>query len=375
MIYWRARTEGMKQQTMTRFEIASQRMLNQHIALPTYTRAVDVVAWLGAVQAQDYAGAKWALGLRLQGATDGSVEQAFNDGVILRTHLMRPTWHFVTPADIRWMLSLTAPRVHVANAYMYRKLELDNAVFKRSNAVLAKALQGGKHLTRDELREVLQRAHIATDGAFRMGYIMMRAELDGVVCSGARRGNQFTYALLEERAPDSKATIHERDEALAELARRYFSSRGPATVQDYAKWSGLTLADARKGLEESKAQLEQEVVGGQVHWFSTSNRVPTGVSSSAYLLSIYDEYVSGYKDRSALGDEAHAARLRAMGNALNYIIVIDGQIKGTWKRTLKKDAVVIESNAFMRLTRDENRAVAAAALQYGAFLGLPVILA
>ena len=161
----------------------------------------DVVGWLAAVQAQDYAGAKWALGLRLQGATDDEVERAFADGAVLRTHLMRPTWHFVTPADIRWLLALTAPRVHAANAFMYRKLELDSRRFQESRAALTRALRGDEHLTRDELRGVLQKAGVAADDGMRLAYLMMHAELDGVVCSGARRGKQFTYALMDARAP------------------------------------------------------------------------------------------------------------------------------------------------------------------------------
>jgi hypothetical protein len=166
---------------MTRLDLARQRLHNQRITEATLGKASDVVGWLGAVQAQDYAGAKWALGLRLQGATDDDIERAFTDGSILRTHLMRPTWHFVTPADIRWMLALTAPRVRAVNAHMDRKLELDSAIFKRSNAALAIALQGGKQLTQDDLRGVLHKAGIATDGELRMSYLMMRAELDGVV--------------------------------------------------------------------------------------------------------------------------------------------------------------------------------------------------
>ena len=202
---------------------------------------------------------------------------------ILRTHLLRPTWHFVTPGDIRWMLALTVRRVHAANAYMYRKLELNDAVFKRSNAVLAEALKGGNHLTRDELRDEVQKAGIAADGEFRMGYIMMQAELDGVVCSGGRREKQFTYALLDDRALNAK--IRDRDDGLVELARRYFMSRGPATVQDFAKWSGLTLADARTGLEAISAQLQHEVVGGRTYWFSAPERSTNEIQLTAYLLS------------------------------------------------------------------------------------------
>ena len=251
---------------MTKRDIAQQRLHNQHITHRTFGKPGDVVEWLGAVQAQDFAAAKWAVGLRSCGMTDDDVEQAFADGAILRTHVMRPTWHFVSPADIRWILALTAPRVNAVNASWYRRLELDDALFSWSNAVLAKALQGGKQLIRAELVSVLKLAGIATDDLLRFTAIMMRAELDGIVCSGARRGRQFTYALLDERAP--QARMLDRDEALAELARRYFTSHGPATLQDFVWWSGLTGADARAGLEMVTSQLMREVVDGQVYWFA-----------------------------------------------------------------------------------------------------------
>ena len=356
---------------MTSLDIAHQRLVNQHIAQATFKQPGDVVGWLGAVQAQDYAGAKWALGLRLLGVTDDDVDQAFAAGSILRTHLMRPTWHFVTPLDIGWLLALTGPRVHAVNAYMYRKLELDSAIFKRSNAALAKALQGGKQLTRSELRRVLQKAGIVTDGELRMGYLMMRAELDGLVCSGARRGKQFTYALVDDRAPRAKTL--EREEALAELAGRYFMSRGPATVQDFAKWSGLTITDAKRGLEAVGHQLRREVVDGQVYWLSRSTSSANDASPTACLLSIYDEYISGYKDRRAMGEADVGAQLSALGNALSYVIVVDGQIVGTWKRTFSKDRVVIETKLFNRLTKAENRAIAVAARRYGDFLQRSVV--
>jgi hypothetical protein len=178
---------------------------------------------------------------------------------------------------------------------------------------------------------------------------------------------------LDERAP--RAKILEREEALAELARRYFMSRGPATVQDFAKWSGLTTTDARCGLEAVKARLQHEVVDGQAYWFSTSIQSAKDETPAAYLLSVYDEYVSGYKDRSAIATAEVGAKLTALGNALNSIIVIDGQIVGTWKRTLRKDVVVIETNPFSRLTKFEKRALTAAAQRYGEFLGLPGVLA
>ena len=356
---------------MTRLNIARDRLHNQRIGAATLRTPGEVVGWLAAVQAQDYAGAKWALGLRMQSATDNDIERAFAEGSILRTHLIRPTWHFVTPMDIRWMLALTAPRVHAINASMYRKLELNRAILERSNATLSQALQGERQLTRDELRNVLEEAGIVAGGGLRLAYIIMSAELDEVICSGARRGKQFTYALLDERAPHVKSL--EREEALAELTRRYFLSRGPATVRDFAKWSGLTIADARRGLDEVKAQLRKEVVDDQAYWFSSSMPSGKDVSPVACLLPAYDEYLSGYKDRSAIGDAEVGVRLAALGNALSGIIVVDGQIVGAWKRTLRKNAVVIEADLFIRLTEAEDYAVNQAAQKYGEFLELPVI--
>ncbi len=330
---------------MTNLDIAHQRLHNQLITRRTFEKPGDVVEWLGAVQAQDYAAAKWAVGLRLQGTTDDDIEQAFTRGAILRTHLMRPTWHFVSPADIRWILALTAPRVNAVNAYYYRKLALDDAVFMHSNAVLAKALQGGKQLTRPELASVLQQAGIATDDLQRFTHIMMRAELDGIVCSGARRGKQFTYVLLDE----------------------------PATLQDFVWWSGLTVADARAGLEMVTSQLMHEVADGQTYWFSTSAPPAKDLSQAAYLLPNYDEYIVGYTDRSAVFDASHTKKLDPRGNVLfNHTIVMDGRVVGTWKRTLKKDAVIITPNLFAPLNEAETRAFVASANRYGTFLDLPV---
>jgi len=266
--------------------IARERLRNQRIGGRPLKRAVDVVRWLVASQAQDFAGAKWALGLRMSGATDAAVESDFDDGAILRTHIMRPTWHFVTQGDIRWMLALTAPRVNAVNAHRYRELELDTATFRKTNAALAKALEGGRQLTRDELRELLARARITVAGQ-RMAHIMMRAELDAVVCSGARRGKQFTYALLDERAPRARSLSH--DDALVELSRRYFPSRGPATVQDFAKWSHCGRRP--KGTGGSRVQAAAR--GGRrrdvlVRWVGTAGAPrPSHGSSSFHLRRVH----------------------------------------------------------------------------------------
>jgi len=353
---------------LTLSDVARYRFFNQHIARAKFERPDDVVAWLVAMQAQEYAMAKWGMAQRMTEITDAEIDKAFADGAILRTHLLRPTWHFVTPADIRWVLALSAPRVHAANAFMYRKLELDSVLFKRSNAVLTKSLQGGKQLTRVELASALQQAGIATVGELRMGYIMMQAELDALICSGARRGKQFTYALLEERVPPARKL--ERDEALVELIKCYFTSRGPATLKDFAVWSGLTMADVKRGIEMLKPKLEHEVIDGQTYWFVESSLPAKASLTSAHLLPIYDEYVMGYKDRSAMLGALERDKFDAGSIAFDNLIVIDGMLVGSWKRTLSKREVSIETNFNARLTKAEQKAVTAGAAQFGKFLGL-----
>ena len=302
---------------------------------------MDAVRWLVAVQSQDFAGAKWAVGTRVRGATDAAIERAYDAGRILRTHVLRPTWHFILPADIRWVLALTAPRVHAQNNHRYRALGLDATTFRRSHAALRKALEGGHWQTRDELRHVLRKSGVPTDNTDqRMAHIMMHAELDAVVCSGPRRGKQFT-SLLDERAPASKSVA--RDDAVVELARRFFASRWPATAQDFAKWSGLTVADGRTGLEAIGAPPRTRAA-----------REPGPV---AHLLSIYDEYVSSYKDRSSMASSADARRLVSQGAALYYITTIDGRVVGTWKRAAGARGVSVRFQFFRKLAPAERRAL------------------
>lgn len=240
---------------MTLYHIVDYRLINQQITRSACNRPGGLVRWMGAMQAQDFGMAKWAIGLRLPKSDNNSVEEAFNKGEILRTHLLRPTWHFVAPADIRWILALTAPRVNAASAFMYRKLELDDKLFNRSNDVIVKALQGGKYLTRAALQLALEKAKISAV-SLRLSYLMMRAELDGIICSGPREGNQFTYALLEERVKPVENL--QRDEARATLVNRYFSSRDrqPCRIlyggralppgRQTKPWRGLTGAFAAR---------------------------------------------------------------------------------------------------------------------------------
>jgi hypothetical protein len=357
-------------------DIAQARLSNQLLGREKKRTPGEVVGWLGAVQAQDFAAAKWAIGMRLQQATDAEVEKAYNAGHILRTHVMRPTWHFLAPGDIRAVQALTAHRVRAGNATMHRKLELDDRLLSRCYRALTAALRDGQHLTRAELSSRLAVSRIEAKGQ-RLAYILMDAELEALICSGPRKGKQFTYALLEERVPKARALPSE--EALARWALRYFLGHGPAQAKDFAWWSGLTLQEAQRGIELAKGSLLRETIDGKTYWRSPGGdgQEPNGEKpggGGALLLSIYDEYTIAYRDRGALGDGRHLERLISMGNALTSVLILDGIIAGTWKRVLAKAKVELTVSPFHTPRKAEKEAIRAAASAYGEFLGLPVAL-
>ena len=344
--------------------IAKQRLLSHRITRTGLRRPEDVVGWLGAVQAQEYEPAKWALGLRLRdNAVDADVERAFDDGRILRTHVMRPTWHFVTPADIRWLLELTGPRVQQRMTPYNRHLELDARTFARALKAFERALRDHQHLTRIELSERLADAGIPMRGQ-RLAHVTMEAELEGVVCSGPRRGRKFTYALLAERAPNAPRLS--RDEALAALTRRFFKSHGPATVRDFVWWSGLTTADAKRGLEINKAR--QEHIDGKTYWtIGPPPPVPTR-DHRVHLLPIYDEYIVAYRDREAVPHTTHqTVGDRTQLTIFQHALIVDGQVAGTWRTTPSQPgaAAIVP---LRRLKADERGALAEAVLRYQRFV-------
>jgi hypothetical protein len=349
----------MKQQ----INITKQRLSSQLLSNAILKTPAEVVHRMGAVQAQDFAGAKWALGLRLHHLDEKSIEDAFNRGEILRTHVLRPTWHFVTPSDIRWMIELTAPNVLALGAYNFRKLELDKRTFSKSNKVLAKILSENEHLERGDIKSALENAKINTD-ELRFVHLLFKAELDLVICSGPRVGKQLTYSLLERRAPHAKTLA--RPEALYELAKRYFTSHGPATVQDYMWWSGLSQKDAKEGIGSAASELKCIQVNDR-EYFSA------GLSESksrtqTYLLPAYDEYTVGYQDRSLFLEPRYNARA---GNGIfKPVVLIDGQIAGTWSRNLKKDSVQVSVKTFSKVPESQKRSISTAVKRYEKFLAL-----
>ena len=350
--------------------IVQQRLQNQAITGTRFTTPGEVVAWLGAVQAQDYLGSLWAIGLRMQQSTEAAIEEAIAARTIVRTWPMRGTLHFVAAVDARWMLALLTPRVIARSAGRFRQLGLRDADIDRSREVCIAVLQGGRQLTRNALYQKLEAAGISTAGQ-RGIHIVGRLAHEGLLCFGNREGKQHTFALLDEWIPP--AGRMERDEALAELTRRYFAGHGPATTRDFMWWSGLTAAEVNEGLALVKPQLAQEKIGGKIYWFSPDAPIAETGSSEVHLLPGFDEYLVGYKDRSAvLG--THDWQLVNPGNngMLSPTIIVDGQVAGTWKRTFKNGAVAITPLLFTGLSAEEAEALEQAAQRYGSFLGLQV---
>lgn len=344
-------------------DIIQQRLINQQIAGTKFTTAQQLVHYMGAIQAQEYAMAKWAIGLRIPGLDNAAVEAEFNRGDILRTHLLRPTWHFVSPQDIKWMLELTAPQITALSAYMHRQTGLDRKIFNRCNKIFEKALRDKNYLTRTELNVFLKEKKIEADG-HRLSYICMEAELAGVICSGPRKGNQFTYALLDERAPDAKKL--NREEALTELCKRYFNSRSPATLKDLCNWSGLNLKDAKKGYENIKDEFTKETFDSDRYIVKKDMEIPSGKIFSTFLMPDYDEYGMSYKNRSAIFMQKKGNT--KTGNPIfGHTIVINGVIAGSWNRTISGKKIKMETNYFKQLSIKDNSAMKKAVKRYKDF--------
>jgi hypothetical protein len=336
--------------------LLATRLRNQKLTGRGLARPEDVVAWFGAVQAQDFVGAKWAVSLRGVKLADADVEAAFAEGRILRTHVLRPTWHFVAAADIRWMLALTAPRVQALNRNYGRTLGLDDRLFTRGRQVVERALEGGRFLTRKQLSLELGKARIEARGQ-RLAHLLMDIEQQAVICSGPRVGVQFTYALVSERAP--RATSLSREESLAELARRYFQSHGPATLRDFCWWSGLTVRDARAAVALAKVEVMAEPPALDL------------AKNATYLLPNYDEYLIAYRDRGAVLDPARARNLGVYTTReYPHHAVVDGRVAGSWRRTISSTALRIDVRPYARLAPNGRRALVEQAKRYGESLGL-----
>lgn len=350
-------------------DIASTRLYSQHIAQADFTTAEDVVAYMGAMQAQDYPGALWAIALRTPNLTREDVEQAILDRKIVRTWPMRGTLHFLAAQDARWMVQLLAPRAIAAAASRRRQLEITDEVITKSQQVITQALEGGNCLTRTELCARLDQQGIATAGQRGIHILHYLAET-GLLCFGPHEGKQPTFVLVDEWLPPTKPK--EREQALEELAKRYFISHGPASLKDFAGWANLTMGDAKFGLEQAKSALVSETMQGIEYWFSPTTQAAPGAT---FLLPGFDEYMLGYKDRSAALPAEHSDRIVPGNNGMFLsTVVINGQIVGTWKRQVRTKSQTITIVPFKQLTATQLRSIRPAVKRYQDYSGVETLL-
>ena len=354
-------------------DITRRRMANSGLTGHLFEAPEETVRRHGAMQAQDYGPAKWSIGQRTTNVVDPDLDRALATGSIVRTHALRPTWHFVASDDIRWLLSLTGPRVHQHNGRRYQELGLDERTRGRSQEVIMSALEGGNRLTRDEIAHTLDAAKIDRSGQ-RLPYILLHCELEAAICSGGLDGKQQTYALLDERVPGNER--FDRDEALAELTRRYLEGHGPATMKDLRWWSSLTIADIKKALHLLGPEVRSESIEDITFWSLTSNADRPPIVRGVHLLQAYDELIVGYTESRYFGDpRAAAARAAWKDRSLpNGVVLLDGRIAGYWRRISEKDAIRIDFLAYEDLKKGQQRALEEAATKLSRFMGRPVDL-
>jgi len=355
--------------TIDKENIPILRSFNQQIAASGFNTAKEIAGWMGAVQAQDYNMVKWALGIRLKNSTENEINAEIDAGSIIRTHLLRPTWHIVSSDDIYWISDLTSSRIRSAVKFRDRQLGLTESIFRKCNRLFAKTLRDGNHLTREELIEELINAGIGVDNN-RAYHIFLRAELDGIICSGKQKNGKPTYAILEEWVPVKNRK--NKDEALRELAVRYFSSRGPATVQDFSWWSGLTLGNSRLALELARPNLISDTTENMTYWFVDPLNNQSPDNQDAFLLPAFDEFLISYRDRTASLSMVHNKKTISNNGMFYPAVLWGGQIIGTWKRDIKENHIILTLNLFKDFRIASDKILRKAISRYSEFYNKPV---
>jgi hypothetical protein len=351
--------------------IVQRRLRTQRLVGAPFATPEEAVGWLGGVQAQDLGPAKWSVGRRVTDATDAQLQRAYAAGSILRTHVLRATWHFVLPDDIRLLLTATAPRILARTASRYRQLGLDRATLEQTVRLLADGLAGSDHLTRGQVGALLTAGGIDVVGQ-RLPHILMHAELSGVVCSGTPKGAQNTYALLDERAPQVREVS--REQAAEELTLRYFTGHGPATAKDLATWATLTMAEVGRALEAVGGHLRHELVDGIVLWSADAPSAPDVVSPTVHLLQGYDEYVMGYFETKHVISPPGSLQPGANPPFHTRALFLDGLLAGSWTRTVRKGSVTVHVAPDIPLTAGHMQALEREAGRYGEFFGLETVV-
>lgn len=360
---------------------------DSHTNSPGLTPAA-LVSWMGGVQAQHYGMSKWAIGLRLQSATAKSpaytqslIEKALDEGAILRTHIMRPTWHLVAAEDLLWLLKLTAPGIQRFLFSRDKILGIQAKEYLKANKVIQKVLEKEPALTRELLLERLKAYKLPLD-EYRKNHYLIHAELEGLICSGPAAGKKTTYALVAERLGkkfdelESLAGKLSRQEATARLALRYFQSHGPATLQDFQWWSGLQITLIRSAMALVADQLQATDFDGQTYW-QTGQTPLSGppvhkYSECCYLLPAFDEYLISYKDRSAAIDSMHSSKAFTLNGIFRPVVVFRGQVVATWDKTIQKNGMKLELRPFTPMTATFAKEARRAAKMYSMFVEVPI---
>lgn len=344
-------------------DVVRRRLVETRLTGEPLRTTREVVRWLGAVQGQELAEARWSLAMRMRpGTTEGEVAAALDRGEVLRTHVLRPTWHLVAPEDLRWLLRLTARRVQRANAHPYERDGLDAGQLVRGEAVVARELADGEPRTRHELQAALERERLDTRRGSRLSYLLMHAELEEIAVSGPARGKQQTYVAFDDRVPPLREPF-DRDRALRDLAHRYVRGRGPATVEDLARFGGLTLTDARAAFALADDLLEP--FGDTDLVVACDTVAPRARRPRGFLAPMYDELHTTLRAPAL----AWASPRPSGEGSFQRPIVLRGRTVGTWRRTLSPQRVTVEATLFATLARDDERALDAAVERFGAFLG------
>ena len=356
---------------MTLNDISNIRLISQKIALPEFKTAKEIVSWMGAMQAQDYSMAKWAIGVRLSDSNDAKVESAINKGEILRTHVLRPTWHFISADDIYWMLDLSGIKIKSSFKTRDKELELTESVISKSQSIIEKLLSNVSGLTREEISEELTRAKIRTD-ANRLSHILVHAELVGLVCSGPLKEKKLTYSLLRNRVPVKKDIS--KDEALARLAAKYFRSRCPATLEDFIWWSNLSVTDARKAVESIKTNFFPETIGSSKYWLPDTISDKVIKKTTVYLLPAYDEFLIAYRDRSSSLSPINNKRTVSSNGIFYPLIVVNGKVAGLWKRITQKNKVIVSTDFFQPPDKVISNMIAEKLNVFGHFTGKEIVV-
>lgn len=329
--------------------------------------AADVVRLLACVQSQECAHAFWSLGMRTSGLGYADVQAEFDAGIVLRTHILRPTWHLVAAEDIRWILAATSARVQQLNGTMYRREGLGPTTLDRGAELIRELLRGGQYRTRAELGATLAAEGLVAN-RFRLAYVIMNAELEGLICSGPMRGAQQTYALLAERAPDAGSRAGD----LGELARRFYAGHGPASLRDLARWATLTQIQAGRATEAAAERLERVAVDGVPHWFDPA-AASAPVTDRALLLPVYDEATLSYPGVNFPRAEHYPLGAHPQPSAGAVVV---GEVNiGTWRRELRGKNVIVEVAVARGRSARDLRLVTEAAEELAAFLGRQLELA